>query len=89
MELDALDRQLAVANAHHLAVRRAGRDLELVRDLALVLDTPVIAEGRYWTPELVGRAFDLGAYAVVVGTAITDPRAITRRFAAAVPSRVS
>ena len=66
-----------------------GPDLELVRDLALALDTPVIAEGRYWTPELVGQAFDLGAYAVVVGTAITDPRAITRRFAAAVPSRVS
>ena len=65
-----------------------GPDLELVRDLALALDAPVIAEGRYWTPELVERAFDLGAYAVVVGTAITDPRAITRRFARAVPSGV-
>lgn len=64
-------------------------DLGLVRDLARTLDTPVIAEGRYWTPELVGRAFDFGAYAVVVGTAITDPRAITRRFTAAVPSGVS
>ena len=64
-------------------------DLELVRDLALALDTPVIAEGRYWTPELVGRAFDLGAHAVVVGTAITDPRTITRRFADAVPGKMS
>ena len=34
MELDALDRELAVAHAHHLAVRRAGRHLELVGDLA-------------------------------------------------------
>ena len=33
MELDAFDRQLAVADAHHLAVGRPGGDLELVRDL--------------------------------------------------------
>ncbi len=33
MELDALDRELAVAHPHHLAVGRPGRDLELVGDL--------------------------------------------------------
>lgn len=62
-----------------------GPDLELVRELARATATPVIAEGRYWTPELVKRAFDLGAYAVVVGTAITSPQAITKRFVDAVP----
>ncbi len=66
-----------------------GPDLELVQELARATDTPVVAEGRYWTPELMKRAFDLGAYAVVVGTAITNPGAITKRFADAVPSRVS
>jgi putative N-acetylmannosamine-6-phosphate epimerase len=44
---------------------------------------PVIAEGRFETPAQVARAFAIGAHAVVVGTAITNPREITRRFAAA------
>ena len=56
-------------------------DLELVRLLAQALDCPVLAEGRYGSPESVRAAFDAGAWAVVVGTAITDPAAITRRFA--------
>ncbi len=44
---------------------------------------PVIAEGRYHTVEQVALAFQLGAFAMVVGEAITDPIALTRRFAAA------
>jgi N-acylglucosamine-6-phosphate 2-epimerase len=56
-------------------------DLELVRRLAGELDCPVLAEGRYSTPEQVRAALDAGAFAVVVGTAITDPVALTRRFA--------
>jgi N-acylglucosamine-6-phosphate 2-epimerase len=58
-------------------------DLELVGRLVEQLDCPVLAEGRYGTPELVRDALETGAYAVVVGTAITDPLALTRRFAAA------
>ena len=58
-----------------------GPDLELVRLLVQALDCPVLAEGRYASPESVRAAFDAGAWAVVVGTAITDPAAITRRFA--------
>ena len=44
---------------------------------------PVVAEGRYRTLPEVARAFALGAHAVCVGTAITNPREITRAFAAA------
>lgn len=58
-------------------------DLELVARLAAELDCPVLAEGRYGSPETVRGAFEAGAFAVVVGTAITDPLALTRRFAAA------
>lgn len=58
-------------------------DLELVAALAERLDCPVVAEGRYSTPAAVAEAFDAGAHAVVVGTAITDPVALTRRFARA------
>lgn len=59
-------------------------DLALVEALAKKVAVPVVAEGRYKTPEDVARAFDAGAHAVVVGTAITNPREITRRFVAAV-----
>ena len=58
-------------------------DLELVERLAGELDCPVLAEGRYSAPSDVAAAFDAGAFAVVVGTAITDPTALTRRLAAA------
>jgi N-acylglucosamine-6-phosphate 2-epimerase len=57
-------------------------DLELVRRLVGELDCPVLAEGRYSSPDDVEAALDAGAFAVVVGTAITDPVTLTRRFAA-------
>ena len=58
-------------------------DVDLVRALAERLDCPVIAEGRYGTPAQVRAAVEAGAFAVVVGTAITDAVALTRRLAAA------
>jgi N-acylglucosamine-6-phosphate 2-epimerase len=57
-----------------------GPDVELVARLSAALDCPVIAEGRYWTPTDVHAGFDAGAYAIVIGTAITNPEAITRRL---------
>lgn len=36
-----------------------------------------VAEGRYRTADHVDRALELGAYCVVIGSAITDPIAIT------------
>jgi N-acylglucosamine-6-phosphate 2-epimerase len=62
------------------SVRSEGPDFELLARLTAVLDTPVIAEGRFWTPEEVRKAFELGAFAVVIGKAITNPMTITRRF---------
>ncbi|GLQ54691.1 N-acetylmannosamine-6-phosphate 2-epimerase [Devosia nitrariae] len=56
-------------------------DLALVDALAKRVSVPVVAEGRYNTPELARAALDAGAYAVVVGTMITNPREITRAFA--------
>jgi N-acylglucosamine-6-phosphate 2-epimerase len=64
-------------------------DLELVQRLAGELDCPVLAEGRYSTPDDVRAALEAGAFAVVVGTAITDPLALTRRFAAGTAPRRS
>lgn len=62
-----------------------GPDLDLVAEL-VAAGVPTIAEGRYQTPEQVRQAFDAGALAVVVGGAITDPIAITRRFVAVTPA---
>jgi N-acylglucosamine-6-phosphate 2-epimerase len=61
----------------------SGPDLPLLRALVADLDIPVLAEGRYGSPAHVRAALDTGAHAVVVGTAITDPFTLTRRFAAA------
>ena len=47
---------------------------------------PIVLEGRVRTPEHVRRAFDLGAHAVVVGTAITGMEWLVRRFVEATPS---
>lgn len=60
-------------------------DVALVAELARSLDCPVVAEGRYWTRADVSAAFAAGAYAVIVGTAITNPMAITHHLGAAVP----
>ena len=62
-------------------------DWELLSALARRAKTPIIAEGRIWTPKQARRALELGAYAVVVGTAITRPRVVTRRFVEEVNSR--
>lgn len=42
--------------------------------------TPIIAEGNIKTPEQLKKAFDLGVYAAVIGSAITRPLEITKRF---------
>lgn len=62
-----------------------GPDLDLISALVGQCAVPVVAEGRYHTPALVAEAFARGAHAVVVGTAITNPRAITSGFAAVAP----
>ncbi|MFF7780519.1 N-acetylmannosamine-6-phosphate 2-epimerase [Streptomyces tanashiensis] len=64
--------------------RTAGPDLDLVERLAGVLDVPVVAEGRIHSPAEAARALECGAFAVVVGTAITHPATLTGWFAAAV-----
>lgn len=59
-----------------------GPDLDLVARLAARLHVPIVAEGRFTTPGQVREARARGARAVVVGTAITNPRETARRFVA-------
>ena len=44
--------------------------------------TPVLCEGRIHTPDQLAQVMAMGAWAAVVGTAITHPTSITRWFAA-------
>lgn len=62
-------------------------DPRFVRELTRRLAVPVIAEGRVGTPEEAVAALDAGAFAVVVGSAITRPQEITRAFVRAMSSR--
>ena len=64
-----------------------GPDLVLVRRLTGVLEVPLVAEGRYHTPDQVVAAFEAGATSVVVGAAITRPQEITLRFVGAIEAR--
>jgi len=61
-----------------------GPDLDLLRVLVNETDRPVFAEGHYNRPEDVRSALDVGAWAVVVGSAITRPHLITARFVDAI-----
>lgn len=67
----------------------AGFDPEFIAGLVRRLPVPVIAEGRIWRPEEARAAMEAGAWAVVVGTAITRPHEITSRFAEALESGAS
>ncbi|MCR5261622.1 MAG: N-acetylmannosamine-6-phosphate 2-epimerase [Candidatus Gastranaerophilales bacterium] len=55
-------------------------DFKLLEQAVKILDCPIILEGRIWTPEQVKKAFDLGAHAVVIGSAVTRPQLIVKRF---------
>ncbi len=61
-----------------------GPDFDLVRELAGRVSIPVVAEGRIRTPEEAAQTIQAGAWAVVVGRAITMPEAITEEFVKAV-----
>ncbi len=57
-----------------------GPDFELIEKLVKNLDIPVIAEGKVHTPEQAKKMLELGAFAVVVGGAITRPLEIAKKF---------
>ncbi|RMF24062.1 MAG: N-acetylmannosamine-6-phosphate 2-epimerase [Cyanobacteria bacterium J083] len=57
----------------------------LLTELLEKLDTPIISEGGIGSPMMALKALELGAYAVVVGTAITGIDAHVRAFHAVFP----
>ena len=64
-------------------------DFELVEKLAKRIAVPVICEGRLRSADDVRRAFDGGAFAVVVGGAITGIDGLVEQFVSATPMRTA
>ncbi len=60
---------------------------ELLAQMSAALAVPVICEGGIATPAMARQALERGAYAVVVGTAITGIDRLAQAFQAAVSDR--
>lgn len=56
-------------------------DFRILREIIAGVKHKVIAEGNINTPQKVKRVIELGAFSVVVGSAITRPQLITRAYA--------
>lgn len=82
MELGAniLSTTLSGYTKESLSVSQTEPDFELLEALVKETDRPVVLEGRIWEPWQVEKAFELGAHCVVIGSAITRPQLITKRF---------
>lgn len=62
-------------------------DYDFIKKLVRDCRHPIIAEGGIWSPEQLKEALDTGILAAVVGTAITRPMDITKRFVAAIQTK--
>lgn len=55
-------------------------DFSIIKKILAKVKHPVIAEGNIDTPRKAKRVIELGCYSVVVGSIITRPQIITKRF---------
>lgn len=62
-------------------------NFSIIEKLVVLSSVPVIAEGRINTPKDAAKMIELGAWAVVVGTAITRPGMITSWFVESLKSK--
>lgn len=79
---DAVATTLSGYTPDKQGTNRKTPDFKLLKQLIDHLgdQIPVIAEGRFNTPELASEAIGMGAWAVVAGTAITRPQTITKWY---------
>ena len=70
--------------------KKGSCDFELVRQIRQEFPNMfIITEGKIWSREDAMKAFDCGADAVVVGTAITNPLSITERYVRSIDEHLS
>jgi putative N-acetylmannosamine-6-phosphate epimerase len=61
----------------------------LLADMVRQIHAPVVAEGHISSPEEARRALSIGAWCVIVGSAITRPGAITAKFISAIRDKMA
>lgn len=64
--------------SEHLKIEN--NDFEIIREILKKVKHPVIAEGNIDSPEKAKRVLELGCYSVVVGSSITRPQVITKKY---------
>ncbi|WP_103980802.1 N-acetylmannosamine-6-phosphate 2-epimerase [Helcococcus massiliensis] len=57
-----------------------GPDFESIEKILESTQTPLIAEGKINTPEDLRKVYECGVFSAVVGSAITRPQLITKKF---------
>lgn len=67
--------------------KRETPDFQLLEAVARAVEVPVVAEGHIHTPEEARACFELGAWAIVIGSAITRPVELTQKFTEAIGRR--
>lgn len=77
---DAVATTLSGYTPYSRAMTEGEPDLQILRELAGKIRIPLICEGRVSTPAQARAALEAGAFAVVVGTALTAPDLMTSRF---------
>ena len=91
MGVDAVSTTLAgyIPGALHSDDELYLPNFSLIKEIAdLKLGCTLVAEGRIWEREHLAKAFELGADAVVIGKAVTNPMAITKYFLSKVPEEL-
>ena len=77
---DIISTTLAGYTMQSLSSPSDGPDFELLSNIVKETKLPVILEGRIWEAWQVNKAFEMGAHSVVIGSAITRPQLITKKF---------
>ena len=55
-------------------------DFGLLKKLTSNFNIPIILEGRIWEPKDIKKAFKLQAFSVIIGSSVTRPQLIVKRF---------
>lgn len=83
-----LDFDIIATTLHGYTEETKGQDIAdddfvLVNELLRTIHKPIIVEGNIDTPEKLATVMKKGVFSVVVGSAITRPQVITKKFVAA------
>ncbi|MGE5682836.1 MAG: N-acetylmannosamine-6-phosphate 2-epimerase [Bacillota bacterium] len=81
---DSVSTTLSGYTPETVSIKGKGPDFDVLEQLARKFTIPVFAEGRINTPDDAARMIQLGAWGVIVGTAITAPDAVTKWYIEAI-----